>query len=403
MIADTNVTVHFQTCFGVFQGGGCRAAAYVGAVQEAESRGVHFSALAGTSAGAIVAALLGAGATAAQLHKYISELNFLGLLEKPEGTGWRPFAGTIGGVFKCSPIFSHQILGYTLSHQGRYSSERLEDWIESKLEELLPKVQRPVRFSDLPIPTGVVAGDLLTRHTKVWSSDLTPDDGVKKAVRASCSIPFFFQPLERRYVDGGILSNLPTFVHRLYPPQVKPMSSRILAFTLVADEVTTEHWNAGTLMTLLTGTIVDGAQDIQSRLSGDVYSIPISTGAVQATDFNKMDSKTVNILIESGKKAACDFFDREAEIVREDGATSSRLLGEHEAYLAAVENLSRRTDDLIICEQNTEFVYELFPVLLAWRLRGVPIHVVVPQKETRRSWSLPPQSAQGTGHCGARS
>ena len=46
-------------------------AAYVGAIQAAAERGVGFTEVAGTSAGSIVAALLGAGAKPAQLAKYL--------------------------------------------------------------------------------------------------------------------------------------------------------------------------------------------------------------------------------------------------------------------------------------------------------------------------------------------
>ena len=60
-------TRFYSDCIGVFQGGGCRAAAFAGAYDAAFKLGVRFSEVAGTSAGAIVAALLAAGADAAYL------------------------------------------------------------------------------------------------------------------------------------------------------------------------------------------------------------------------------------------------------------------------------------------------------------------------------------------------
>jgi len=86
-------TRFFQTCFGVFQGGGCRGAAFVGALEQATARGVDFAGVAGTSAGSIVAALLGAGATPDYLRKVLQELSFMGLLEDPE-----PVAGERAGI-----------------------------------------------------------------------------------------------------------------------------------------------------------------------------------------------------------------------------------------------------------------------------------------------------------------
>lgn len=41
----TQATKHFKNCLGVFQGGGCKALAFVGAFKEAIARGVFFQVL----------------------------------------------------------------------------------------------------------------------------------------------------------------------------------------------------------------------------------------------------------------------------------------------------------------------------------------------------------------------
>lgn len=69
-------TKYFTSCKGVFQGGGCKAIAYVGAYKKAYERGVFFSELAGTSAGSIIAAFIAAGAKPEYLEKVVKELNF---------------------------------------------------------------------------------------------------------------------------------------------------------------------------------------------------------------------------------------------------------------------------------------------------------------------------------------
>ncbi|MBL8315062.1 MAG: patatin-like phospholipase family protein [Rubrivivax sp.] len=56
-------TSYFAHCWGVFEGGGVRAAAHAGAFAAAKSAGVTFGRVAGTSGGSIVAALVAAGAT----------------------------------------------------------------------------------------------------------------------------------------------------------------------------------------------------------------------------------------------------------------------------------------------------------------------------------------------------
>ena len=65
----------FDNCLAVFQGGGCKAIAYIGAYRAAVDRGVQFTELAGTSAGAIIAALIAAGATPEDLESFIKTIN----------------------------------------------------------------------------------------------------------------------------------------------------------------------------------------------------------------------------------------------------------------------------------------------------------------------------------------
>ena len=69
-------TKYFTSCKGVFQGGGCKAIAYIGAYKKAYERGVFFSELAGTSAGSIIASLIAAGAKPNYLEKIVNEINF---------------------------------------------------------------------------------------------------------------------------------------------------------------------------------------------------------------------------------------------------------------------------------------------------------------------------------------
>ena len=75
-------TKYFTSCKGVFQGGGCKAIAYIGAYKKAYQRGVFFSELAGTSAGSIIAALIAAGATPNYLEEIVLKLDFQRFISK---------------------------------------------------------------------------------------------------------------------------------------------------------------------------------------------------------------------------------------------------------------------------------------------------------------------------------
>ena len=61
-------------CNAVFEGGGIRGIAHVGAASVLQQAGYHMRYFAGSSAGAIVASLLAAGYTADELRPIMQEL-----------------------------------------------------------------------------------------------------------------------------------------------------------------------------------------------------------------------------------------------------------------------------------------------------------------------------------------
>lgn len=63
---------YYNSSIGVFQGGGVKAIAYIGAYKAAYNAGIMFSDLAGTSAGSIIAALIAVGATPEDIERLIS-------------------------------------------------------------------------------------------------------------------------------------------------------------------------------------------------------------------------------------------------------------------------------------------------------------------------------------------
>lgn len=55
----------------------------------------------------------------------------------------------------------------------------------------------------------IIASDIKLHTVKVWNKKNTPNESVAKAVSCSCAIPGYFKPVDDRYLDGGLLSNLP--------------------------------------------------------------------------------------------------------------------------------------------------------------------------------------------------
>ena len=69
---------------GVFQGGGCKAVAFIGAYEAAIENGVCFTEFAGTSAGSIIAAIIAAGASVNDMKNFIDGLNVVELIAKAQ-------------------------------------------------------------------------------------------------------------------------------------------------------------------------------------------------------------------------------------------------------------------------------------------------------------------------------
>jgi len=157
-------------------GGAARAFAHLGVLRVLEAHHIPVDCIAGTSAGAIVGALLAAGVPVAGIEEISRNLR------------WRD----VGRM--------------TLSRLGVQSNAPLEDWLRKHL---------PVtRFEDLPIPFAAVAADL---HAGT-SVTLSGTGDVPFAVRASCALPGWYIPVAdkhgRQLVDGGLVANVPAAAAR---------------------------------------------------------------------------------------------------------------------------------------------------------------------------------------------
>jgi predicted acylesterase/phospholipase RssA len=379
-------TVFFETARAVFQGGGCRGTALVGAYEACLRAGVNFSEVAGTSAGAIIAALIGAGASPEFLREKLNNLDYKSFLGKPEKNNdgikekfWR----IVSFLLK---LTKYKMLTKLVLHGGFYSSLPIENWMRNTLRELRPDVQHPIHFKDLKIPTRIVATDLSACREQVWGTKETPNEDVAFAVRASCSIPFFFQPVikgQSRYVDGGILSNLPAFVYT-NGKTAHSFANRILAFRLIEENENVVSWDPVIISRKLIGAIIDGATELQVSLKGSVYTIDIKTTNIKATDFDKMTPEIKDNLFDAGKRSTENFIKNEALYVNKDEGDCNILFDKEEAFSVFVEEAETAPSEIIISDNNTEWFWKLFPTILSWRLKDINVRVIVPENEICR-------------------
>lgn len=380
--APTDEGAFFRSCLGVFQGGGCRGVALVGALDAAIGAGFHFAEVAGTSAGSIVAALVGAGATPRFLYDQLTNLDFKRFLRAPEPTATRPSwtkrslrgLTSVPGWFSVKKREIHNAYWY----HGAYSSAYIQEWLDKTLAILLPTAKRPIRFQDLLIPTYVVAADVTAAEPKLWSTEYTPNEEVAYAVRCSCSIPFFFQPVDGRFVDGGVLSNLPFYVFLPKSGDRRPKSSRILTFRLLSNYEPVSSKSVFDFGKALAGAVVDGATELQCSLHDELHEVIINSGNVKATDFEAMaqDNSLSNLLFNKGQAALKQFM-KSGLINLHSSKVDVSALGMDEAYFRIVDYGDYTKDEVYICDASTRWAWDLFITLIIWRMRGVRIRVLV--------------------------
>lgn len=277
----------------VFEGGGVKGVAYVGALEVLDQRGVlaGVTAVAGTSAGAITAALVAAGYEPAALEKIMTDLDLTTFED-----------GGIEGPLRL------------VEDYGWYRGKVFVDWMRSRITARLGSDD--VTFSGLRAATGrdlrVVATDLATSCPVVFSPDRTPDMEVAEAVRMSMSIPFFFAAVRESgsvYVDGGTVWNYPVEIFDTGSPSPATLGFRLENLSGAPSPPRTVDDLVGFTKALYEAVMaVQG--DYYRRSTADVgRTVVIDDLGIKATDFS-ISAATKAELITLGAKATSAFLDR---------------------------------------------------------------------------------------------
>lgn len=378
------ITTLFQASRGVFEGGGCRAAAYVGAFEAAVGCGINFSEVAGTSAGAIIAALIAAGATPQYLREKCEQLKFEELLTKPkQNIATFARAKIIG--YLCHGKLA--ILGRILRKGSAYSSEKLQLWLDDRFAELLPDAPRPVTFRDLILPAWIVATDLAGKRPMIWSTEETPNASVALAVRCSSSIPLFFEPVGQGsdlYVDGGLISNLPSFVFSDPKRSSTALGGKVLAFRLSGDEEKVQSWRIDTLVKRLIDASISGVTAVQQLTQRDVTPVVIKTGAVSSTDFDLKDAD-IKSLLAAGRRAVIELVLNEHERVGAFASSDGVRYGEDELYDDVAREMTAPGERIVVACADTKWFWSLFPSVINWIYSGAALDVLVEEREFKPS------------------
>lgn len=362
---------------GVFQGGGCKAVAFIGAYEAAIENGVCFTEFAGTSAGSIIAAIIAAGASVNDMKNFIDGLNVVELIAKAQKK--RNIFGRIvlsalklsGRIMSLKPSLVNAIMS-TLSDRGMCDAKVLQEVVEFELQRLLGK-NRQILFRDLKFPLTIIASDIKLHTVKVWNKKNTPNESVAKAVSCSCAIPGYFKPVDDRYLDGGLLSNLPV---SFFEDNFEDYSN-ILAFTLSYSGSQIQKNNVMNYIEDILSTITEGATSLQMSSQHNIFVVPVKTN-MRLLDFDLLDinSKQFKSSVQEGRKSFISFLNNYSQ------KSESKELPMHSyQYLLKVASCSREQHEEIVCLlDNFKKVYKLFLTILKWKNWSKKISIYIQNK-----------------------
>lgn len=238
-------------------GGAARGIAHIGILQALEELAVPVHCLAGTSSGSIIGALFAAGYSPGQLA---------GLARS---TSWRDLSQLL--------VPRRSLLG------------------NERMEKLLLELLHGHDFDALAIPFAAVCTDLHSAERVVLSRG-----SVARAVRASCSIPGVFEPVqweEQLLVDGGLVENVPVQTVRELGAEV------VIAVDLYASAASSSHIDG------IMGVMMRSFEIMQRQLSAESCEADVSIVPKMAGE-SLIDLSRTDHYIHLGYRAAMDCRDQ---------------------------------------------------------------------------------------------
>ncbi|NLK71519.1 MAG: patatin-like phospholipase family protein [Clostridiales bacterium] len=150
-------------------GGAVWGTAHIGILKAIDELKIPISCISGTSAGSLVGALYASGMSPSDMENIASTTNW------------------------------SQLTRPSLPKRGILSTEPMEDFLK--------KIFTDLYIENLKIPFSAIAVDAVEGKEIIFSKGYLPT-----ALRASCSIPGIFRPVEQGkmlLIDGGIMDNVP--------------------------------------------------------------------------------------------------------------------------------------------------------------------------------------------------
>jgi NTE family protein len=192
----------------VLAGGGAKGGAHVGVLKVLEQMHVPVDCIAGTSMGALVGGGYASGIPAAELEKFVTQIDWKRVVGNQGRRALEPIEQKREGATYSNDFeFGISAEGVT-TPSGLVNTSNIEDLLRGYVANARVKTD----FDELPIPFRAIATDMVSGQMFVL------DQGdLATALRASMAIPGAFSPVEldgKVLSDGGLVRNIPIDVAR---------------------------------------------------------------------------------------------------------------------------------------------------------------------------------------------
>ncbi|HEX7266447.1 MAG TPA: patatin-like phospholipase family protein [Streptosporangiaceae bacterium] len=322
----------------VLEGGGVKGIGLAGAVLALDQAGYRFQRVAGTSAGAIAAAIIAALKTAGKpmsgLRDYLQTMQFEQFMAKSR------VRAALGGLADAEHL---------LLHMGLYDGDYLLDWLGSVLKDIGVTHFGDLRLDDASADrnwtarqryslvvhvSDITRGKLVRLPWEYYEYGLDADgERIVDAVRASMSIPFFFEPVRVRaaavtagvadvtaaggrvtWVDGGLLDNFPVDVFDRTDGAVSRWPTIGIKLSARRTSISGGHGtdNIAAEAIACLETVLDNAGRYYITPEKAARTIFVDNAGIKATDFS-LTADQRQKLYENGQQAALRWVAKQAE------------------------------------------------------------------------------------------
>ena len=253
-------------------GGGIRGIAHVGVLKALEEKNIKVAAIAGTSAGSIIATLYAMGYSPYYIYLLFKryERDIINIRSKP----------IINGI---TNFIRNNKIGIAGLSDGNEFEKMYDELARKKGFRLIGDIKMPLLVSAVDIGESKEYIFTNCASRKNIKDNYITEIGIGRAVRASSSFPAIFCPCEYKnhiFMDGGVLNNLPTEELK------KVYTGKIISVNFESDPVYNDYDIMNIIMKTL--DIMGNKLSINSLKKSD-FVLTVPTDGTGLIDVDKMD------------------------------------------------------------------------------------------------------------------